>query len=240
MTLVRKLALSISSRVIHWASPGCKEWAEAQSRELTFIPSDWVALRWSLGSTRVLLDRRAAPIGPGSELPARPSLIDVSGWLLYLNAGIWACAKMLTAADWPRRVGWGLVLLGLGYWAACSVLDWLRERWQPPASDLPAYRLFLLEGLELKLARYRTVRRWFPILAYLSAWVGYSLIVRGEVNFWGYFFAGVWLSLHPIDTPAKIQERIERMDAQARSVNLRLNPTRLHSDHWGRSQTPRP
>ena len=162
MTLVRKLAVSISSRVVRWASPGCKEWAEAQARELAFIPSDWAALRWALGSTRVLLDRQPAPAGSRSELPARPRYLDVIFWLLYLEACVWSCAKMLTATIWSQRSGWALVLLAWGYWAACSVFDWLRERWQPPISDIQAYRLFLREGLELKLARYRTVRRWFP------------------------------------------------------------------------------
>ena len=191
MTLVRKLALSISSRVVRWASPGCKEWAEAQSHELAFIPSDWAALRWALGSTRVLLDRRPARIGSRSELPARPRYLDVSCWLLYLALAFDFCIEMLSSTRWPRRLGWGLVLLGLGYSAACSVFDWLRERWQPPTSDIRAYRLFLREGLELKLARYRTVRRWFPALAKLSGWVGYLLIVKAP--FWDIsFLAGGW------------------------------------------------
>jgi hypothetical protein len=234
MTLVRKLALSISTRVVRWAAPGCKDWAEAQARELAFIPSDWRALAWALGSTRVLLDRRA---GSRSEIPARPSFLDVILWLLYLEGSIYICARMFTATNWPRRVGWGLCLLACGYSAACSVFDWLRERWQPPTSDIQAYRLFLREGLELKLARYRTVRRWFPDLANLAAWVGYAVIVRGEVHFWGYFVACVWMGLHPMtDTPAKIQQRIERMNALI-ARPLQTGFKRLHSDHWGRPKT---
>jgi len=62
MTPIRKLALGISARVVRWSSPGCKEWAEGLAREAVVIESDWAALRWSLGSTRVLLDRRAAPL----------------------------------------------------------------------------------------------------------------------------------------------------------------------------------
>ena len=237
MTLVRKLALSLSQKVVRLAAPGCKEWAEAQARELAFIPSDWAALRWSLGNARVLLDRRATS---RSEIPARPSYINVICWLLYLEGCIWACGKMLTSTDWPRRVGWGLCLLACGYWAACSVFDWLRERWQPPTSDIQAYRLFLREGLELKLARYRTVRRWFPDLVNLFAWAGYVLIVRGEVHFWGYFCASVWMGLHPImDTPAKIQARIERINDRIARAAKQVGFKRLHSDHWGRPQTPR-
>jgi hypothetical protein len=143
---------------------------------------------------------------------------------------------MLTSAGWQQRLGWGLALLACGYWAACSVFDWLRERWRPSPSNIEAYRVFLREDLELKLARYRTVRRWFPILAALSAYLGYLLIVRGEIHFWVQVIALGWLALHSPETPAAIQSRIERMNAliaEAQPVNLRLNVKRVHSDHWG-------
>jgi len=70
MTLVRRLALTISDHVERWASPGCKEWAEGLEREAAVIENDWAALRWSLGSTRVLLDRRPAPLTSLDEIPA--------------------------------------------------------------------------------------------------------------------------------------------------------------------------
>jgi hypothetical protein len=63
MTVIRRLALKISNEVMIWASPGSKEWAEGLAREVEFIESDWAALHWAIGSTRVLLDRRDAPIG---------------------------------------------------------------------------------------------------------------------------------------------------------------------------------
>ena len=62
MTLIRRVALTISDEVVRWASPGCKEWAEGLEREAAVIESDWAALRWAIGSTRVLLDRRPAPL----------------------------------------------------------------------------------------------------------------------------------------------------------------------------------
>ena len=71
MTLARRLALAISSRVVRWASPGCKEWAEGLEREARIIESDWGALRWAIGSTRVLLDRRPAPLTSLDEVPAQ-------------------------------------------------------------------------------------------------------------------------------------------------------------------------
>jgi hypothetical protein len=242
MSPIRKLAVRILGAVVRWASPGCKEWAEGLAREVEFIGSDWSALGWAIGSFQVVLNRREASIGSGSK-PARPSRLDVMFWLLYLEMCFWSGTRMLTATGWQQRLGWGLALLACGYWAACSVLNWLRDRWQPSTSDIEAYRRFLREGLELKLSRYRTVRRWFPSLANFSGWVGY-LLIRGEVHFWGYFILG-WLLILPLhlDTAANIQGRIERMDAliaEGQPVNLRLNGKRLHSDHWGRPHPETP
>jgi hypothetical protein len=236
--------MRISGAVVRWAAPGCKEWAEGLQREVAFIESDWAALAWAIGSVRVVLDRRV-PVAVGSEfVPRAPSVVDWSGWLLYLSWGFYGCASLLTSKSWAQRSGWGLVILSGSYWAACSVFDWLRERWQPPPSDIQAYRLFLREGLELKLARYRTVRRWFPVLAGLSGLMGFVLAFRGEGHLWGRFIGFVLILLCSLpDTPAKIQSRIERMDtliAEGAQVNLKLNGKRLHSDHWGRSQTPKP
>ncbi len=70
MTLVRIVALTISDKVVRWASPGCKEWAEGLEREAKVIESDWAALRWAMGSTRVLLDRRPVPLTRLDEVPA--------------------------------------------------------------------------------------------------------------------------------------------------------------------------
>jgi hypothetical protein len=63
MTLVRGLAVRISERVVQWAAPACKDWAKGLAREVEFIPTDWRALAWALGSLPILLDRRAAPNG---------------------------------------------------------------------------------------------------------------------------------------------------------------------------------
>jgi hypothetical protein len=70
MTLVRRKALEISGWVTWLASPGCKEWAQGLEREVAFIDSDWRALGWALGSMRVLLDRREAPLRSIFEVPA--------------------------------------------------------------------------------------------------------------------------------------------------------------------------
>ena len=71
MTLVRRVAMKISGGVVRYASPGCKEWAEGLAREAEFIEGDWAALGWALGSARVLLDRRGAPMTSLADVAAR-------------------------------------------------------------------------------------------------------------------------------------------------------------------------
>lgn len=238
MTVLRGLATRIADRTVRWASPSAKEWAKATAREVEFIPSDWRALAWAIGSTRVLLDRRA-PAATGSQPgPKRPSVYDWFAWLMYLDADAWVCGKLTSSAGWEQRLGWSLVLLCSSYWSACSVFDWLRERWKPSPSDIRAYRQFLRQRLELKLTRYRTVRRWFPLLASLAGWSGYLLVVRGQVHLWGWVAFCLWAAAHPVgDTPAKIRARIERLDlliAQPDQTGVR----RVHSEHWGMPARP--
>jgi hypothetical protein len=81
MSPVRRLALTISDEVVRWASPGCKEWAEGLEREARIIESDWAALGWALGSMRVLLDRRAAPLRSLDEVPAATQkFVETTRW----------------------------------------------------------------------------------------------------------------------------------------------------------------
>jgi hypothetical protein len=74
--------------------------------------------------------------------------------------------------------------------------------------------------------------------------MGFVLAFRGEGHLWGRFIGFVLILLCSLpDTPAKIQSRIERMDtliAEGPPADLTLPDKRLHSDHWGRSQTPKP
>jgi hypothetical protein len=55
MTTLRRMAARISQVVVRLASPGAKDWAKATTCEIEFIASDWVALRWALGSMRILV-----------------------------------------------------------------------------------------------------------------------------------------------------------------------------------------
>jgi hypothetical protein len=125
------------------------------------------------------------------------------------------CVQLIKATCWPQRAGAGPMAFGWAYWATTSVLGWLRERNAPPLSDIQATTLFLREELERRLERFRSVRRWFPILATVAIFSGYfltfggvSLISSGVVIAGGLFA----IRLQCLESPKRIQGRIERMD----------------------------
>lgn len=65
-TPLRRWAMKISCVVVRLAPEGAKDWAQATAREMEFIESDWAALRWALGSVRILLR------------PAEPRLVSLA------------------------------------------------------------------------------------------------------------------------------------------------------------------
>jgi hypothetical protein len=217
MTLVRGLALRISDAVVRWASPGCKEWAEGLAREVEFIEGDWAALRWAIGSARVLLDRRVTPIGARRDGPAA-----MPGWWVWpfmvASQIFTSCISAFRASSWEDRIGWGLLAIGWLYMGTSSVLNWLEDRKAPPISDIQAYWLFSRAKLERRLGRYRSVRRWFPVLATVSFCTGSVLTLKGG-SLWGHIFTGlviaggafaIWMQC--LESPDKIEQRLALMD----------------------------
>jgi hypothetical protein len=219
MTLLRRLALKVSGAVVRFASPECREWAEGLEREVAFIEGDWRALGWAIGSTRVLLDRCRTPVGVSSGARGRPSRMDMGWWwVMFLQVSI-AAMDFRTSAWMEDRIGWGLYGAGWLYWAVSSVLDWLWERSAPPVSDITATRLFGRARLERRLARYRSIRRWFPSLATIMICTGLVMLLR-EGNWAAHAVLGMTIAggclalwLQSLDKPGRIQGRIEQMDA---------------------------
>lgn len=70
MMLLRTLANRIACGVVRGAGPGDKDWAKATAREMEFIESDWSALRWALGSSRILWRWTATPLTSSASVPA--------------------------------------------------------------------------------------------------------------------------------------------------------------------------
>jgi len=182
MTRTRKLAMGISARVVRWASPGCKEWAEGLAREATVIESDWAALRWALGSTRVLLDRRPVPLASLDEVPdLLLKHVDTirSGyglWVLILQGPLYAIRLFANSQNRQQRMGEFLVVL------ACIIAgtSWLmgrrrlKLRWYDDFYDDPVACARLYQA-ELRRIPSR-LRILFPSL--LCGLVGIALSPR--------------------------------------------------------------
>ncbi len=185
MTPIRRLALGISSRVVRWASPGCKEWAEGLAREAAVIESDWGALRWSIGSTRVLLDRRKAPLSSLDEIPAETlKLVEMirSGmgmWLPILYGPQYGW-MFFYAKSWPERVGCALVVLGSITAGSFLLIERRRLNvpWYDSIYDDPvACARFYMSELG-----HRSSTIWIQTFAFLCFFVGVSLGQRGGLQ----------------------------------------------------------
>jgi len=114
MTLVRRLALKVSGLVVRFASAGCKQWAEGSLQETEHIESDWAALEWALGSTRVLLDRREAPFRSMTEaltaadqfIAKKQELVCQPGYpALILIQSFFYALKFFGAQSSTQRIG---------------------------------------------------------------------------------------------------------------------------------------
>jgi hypothetical protein len=223
MSPIRRLAVRILGVVVRWASPGCKEWAEGLAREVEFIGGDWRALGWALGSVRVVLDPRATAARRGD----RPWPLLWWAWPFFESIQILSnSVDALRASNWHDRIASSLIAFGWMGWATYSVTDWLWRRNEPPISDIHAYRLFSRATLERRLGRYRSLRRWLPLVVPVSMCTGFvmSLEAGGELGriSTGFVIAvalvAVWMLC--LDTPAKIETRLARVNERlAESAN---------------------
>jgi len=217
MTLVRMVALTISDEVVRWASPGCKEWAEGLAREAAVIESDWAALGWAIGSTRVLLDRRPAPLRSLDEVPAATQkLVELTrrsaGYNLAISItwGLIGLLGVFCARSNMGRAGRALVVLA----SILAGTYWLmeRRRLKEPRKDhiyddLVACASFYKEQLK------RLDSTWI----YFSAWSCLALNFYMHDNDVSYLwmFAGMFLFTLLVTHQRKQnnQRRIEEIDA---------------------------
>jgi hypothetical protein len=129
MTRLRKLAVKISDTVVRRCPPAFKDWAQATSRELEFIESDWAALRWALGSWKMAASCWNAPLTSMSEVPRAASMFQktarVSTVLTWLSL-LWMCYWFSgifphTTANRSRLLGWSFIVAVLVY-IACQAI----------------------------------------------------------------------------------------------------------------------
>jgi hypothetical protein len=180
MTFLRRKALEISRWVTWLAAPGCKEWAEGLEHEVEFIDNDWRALAWAIGSSRVLLDRREAPMDSLAEVRRAAKEYRVSFGNKFKPASCYLFWAMSTALLWfavpyrtallsllgpAARAGGCLMaisLLGFGY---CALV--YRQKMEEPYDAYEwarYYRSELQKDLEFISGRFGTLSNTFLTL----------------------------------------------------------------------------
>jgi hypothetical protein len=229
MTFARRVAGKISRAVVRYASPGCKEWAEGLAREAEFISSDWVALWWAMGSTKVLFNRREAPLR---------SLADVAGRArrfseVQRRGGTSNCLPLLFAFIYLLRLrdsgggletlGCWLVIVGGLLMGVAGLVRW-QQRIPPPLSQDPvAWAIYYRVELERLRENARSVLGMAVRVGFLVYWVGLMLAQKGGARAHPPFtgFAMVMLVLL---TPALIREGF-KPDPQIEEVDAVLGET---------------
>jgi len=225
MTLARGLALKISDAVVLYASPGCKEWAEGLAREVAFIESDWAALGWALGSTRVLLDRREMPARSLDDVyVAALKFIDLkrtgggSWFIMFTQAFIYGL-KLFGASTSLERVGCGLAILGAFSMGIYSRLE-MRRMNALLSGDIEDNVFFYKAELERDL--YHSPKWWITGSGFVFFVVGVILAQRGGIEA-NWFLSGLFtltlvgvllFALHTRRTNLRRLERLEELLAE--------------------------
>jgi hypothetical protein len=223
MTLVRKLALKISDAVVRYASLGRKEWAEGLAREVAFVESDWGALGWALGSMRVLLDRREAPIANLSEIPdaARKLAKEIRRarlWIL-LSMFLMSLSRALglrAATSQTQRVGCWLTIF---VFASVGILQWARvPREEPDSADVGVNAIYYKLELE-RLLGYCSPA-WTPLGCAILLLLGIGNVLEMTDGFrrqpvFSTFILLFWIAVFPMSRFAarKYQRRLHELDA---------------------------
>ena len=181
MTVVRRSAMRIAAFVVRYAAPGCREWAEGLAREAEFIEDDWSALRWAIGSTRVLLDRREAPMTSLSEAAwkARHFLESLRrqnySYLFFFWQALMHALRFFDVTSRQQRVGCVLVILAGTYMGIFTVI-WPRTVQLPPNDeDAEAWAFYYRRELQRRSSSRVFVGVFFSIAVYC---VGVLLAAR--------------------------------------------------------------
>jgi hypothetical protein len=220
MTLIRKLALSISSRVVRLASPGCKDWAEGLEREVAFIENDWAALAWAIGSLRVVPVRLRAPIKSLAEVPAAAQkLVETArgyGMGLLILQGPQYAWMLFAARTWGERVGCALVVLSSIVAGSLLLMD--RHRLKAPyKDDVYDDDVACAQFYRAELERRRWTL-WIPMACLMCYGAGLALGQRGGIRTHlglGMLFVPI-ISVIPwafVQAQRNNIARIERLDA---------------------------
>jgi len=201
MSLIRALAEGVSRFVVRHASPGSKEWAEGLAREADFVESDWKALAWSLGSTRVLFSYREAPLRSLDDLSTEAGkYAERMRHRFSSTGGIWI-GNLLQALCWivilamskhlHERIGYSLVVSGFVMLTIHTLMLRRKGYDVPDRDDSTGMIQYYKTGLE---------RACSPnTLSFIAAvsfvlFVGALFVVSGQ-RFFDFLIGVVWITL---------------------------------------------
>ncbi len=232
MSIRRSLALRIFNAVIRFAPVGASEWAKGMLCEIDFIESDWTALSWALGSTRILFTHpeiqlaqpRAVP-WPVEDLARKVRRRTVFGYTLASSMILTFGCLFYVASTSVQRIGCCLGIAAMFYiWGQLYALR-VRHQWVESASLAgAAYRT----ELERQRDFYRGLWFWSRISIVV---IGFALFCIGGVvvhpeSLRGYaafaiflvtmLFMAVWLNLRET---RMYQAQIERLDSPPPQAN---------------------
>jgi hypothetical protein len=235
MTRVRKLALEISSWVTWLAAPGCKEWAEGLEHEVAFIESDWSALRWAIGSTRIVFVRRGSPIRSLEDVPAASrEFLDLKVWifidfgnqLAVTFAAVSAVFLGLTfvGTRWPIGQVGAVLMLGAAILYCCYWQKDCRDRVkrcpQPPLPSDPhecalVIRLILRLYIEIQcgwVSNACLAGWWLGLLLFNSFGNGYGSF-EPILSSWSFILLSALMLMQVRADKLKRQRQIANLDA---------------------------
>jgi hypothetical protein len=181
MTPIRKLAVMISNAAVRFAPPASQDWAEAISRELPSIKSDWAALLWALGGTRVLFARRSARIASLADVRPAASALEREVRIRTVSGSIVTVVLMLAFGRFffmtptPMQRAGCVLMVVAALFLLVQVVAW-RSASIPKNIDLPTHaRRFRIE-LERQRDFFSGPWLWSRLILMLP---GYVLLCVG-------------------------------------------------------------
>jgi chorismate-pyruvate lyase len=227
MTRLRKLATKISCLVVRATSPVAKDWAKASSREIEFVESDWAALRWALGSTKVLFRIcEEVPLQSLSGVPlatqrlAKQTAVRARQICIVTVFEVLVFARSLWHIHNPvRRTGIYLVIAALAY-CAVQVLA-RRGRRVPQQADLSAQIVHYRDELERERRFHSGVWLWSRMVLLFGALAVFMVagaiapptsVRRAAIYALILAIMAVFATVVNSRMAAKFQRRIEELD----------------------------
>jgi hypothetical protein len=211
MTLLRKLADKISAVVVRRSSPATKDWAAATAQELPFIQNDWAALRWSLGSARLLLQQRCAcdvhltalaEVPSAAERLTKETIARARAMCLVAVIEVAVFARSLAHLHNPvRRTGCLLMIASILYLALQAIVR--RGRRMPSDADLPAQTAHFRSELERERRYHSGLWLWSRLIFVFGAML--VLMVAGSIAPPTHIYLAVfWLAFIGVFIPLAI------------------------------------